>query len=440
MSARGGSVVAASMCLQHVPDLVRYGSKPARSAAAFAEAMSGLRTFAQAVTYPPNQVFVGRSTPESLWATARPWWGVTPGHVADVDPLGPFGEILEQSAFFDLLRSIDRFGLIRDEEGPPDAAALPLYDGDRLFGYVRGDHAEDPTLSASVLLENLAAKAGGVQAVRHLVATSGIDPSSVTFVIGAGEEAIGDRYQRGGGGYAKSVAEETGLLEAAAFDLKAFCAAPVHALIVAASLIEAGIHDRVLIVAGGSLAKLGMKFEGAVRSGSPILEDVLASMAVLLERGGRGPVVRLDAVGRHRVGSGSSQQALLEDLVARPLDRLGMKITDIGRYATELHNPEITEPALGGDVPDRNYRMIAALGVLRNDLDPADVAEFSRCYGLPGFAPTQGHIASAMPWLPHALARFHSGNLSSTMLMAKGSLFLGRMTRQWDGASIVLEA
>jgi hypothetical protein len=29
--------------------------------------------------------------------------------------------------------------------------------------------------------------------------------------------------------------------------------------------------------------------------------------------------------------------------------------------------------------------------------------------------------------------------LHTTMLMAKGSLFLGRMTRLWDGASITLE-
>ena len=28
----------------------------------------------------------------------------------------------------------------------------------------------------------------------------------------------------------------------------------------------------------------------------------------------------------------------------------------------------------------------------------------------------------------------------STMLMAKGSLFLGRMTQLWDGASITLDA
>ena len=66
--------------------------------------------------------------------------------------------------------------------------------------------------------------------------------------------------------------------------------------------------------------------------------------------------------------------------------------------------------------------------------------DFVRDHGLPGFSPTQGHIASAIPWLPHALARFRAGDLERTMLLAKGSLFLGRMTRLWDGASITLEA
>jgi betaine reductase len=84
--------------------------------------------------------------------------------------------------------------------------------------------------------------------------------------------------------------------------------------------------------------------------------------------------------------------------------------------------------------------MMGAMAVLRSELNASDVPEFARRYGLPGFSPTQGHIASAIPWLPHALARFRSGELSSTMLIAKGSLFLGRLTRLWDGASVTLEA
>ena len=95
-------------------------------------------------------------------------------------------------------------------------------------------------------------------------------------------------------------------------------------------------------------------------------------------------------------------QAQLGALVGDPLDALGIGITDVGIYATEIHNPEITEPQGGGDVADRNYKMLAGLGVLRDELTRADIPEFARAHGLPGFAPTQGHIASAIPWLPHA--------------------------------------
>ena len=151
---------------------------------------------------------------------------------------------------------------------------------------------------------------------------------------------------------------------ASAIDVKSFCAAPVHAIVVAAALIEAGIEERVVVVAGGSLGKLGMKFEGALSKGFPVIEDVLAGMAVLLEPadGSNGPVVRTDAVGRMPVDAGSAPQAQLEALVGRRSMRWASKIGDIDRYATEIHNPEITEPQGGGDVADRNYKMLAGLG------------------------------------------------------------------------------
>jgi hypothetical protein len=224
--------------------------------------------------------------------------------------------------------------------------------------------------------------------------------------------------------------------------VKSFCAEPVHALVVAAALIEAGIEERIVVVAGGSLGKLGMKFEGALSKGFPIIEDVLAGMAVLLEPadGSNGPVVRADAVGRMPVDAGSDPRAQLEALVGAPLDAMGLKIGDVGRYATEVHNPEITEPQGGGDVADRNYKMLAGLGVVRGELERSDIAEFARARGMPGFSPTQGHIASAVPWIPHALAAMRAGDLQRTMLIAKGSLFLGRLTRLWDGVSVTLEA
>jgi glycine/sarcosine/betaine reductase complex component C subunit beta len=171
-----------------------------------------------------------------------------------------------------------------------------------------------------------------------------------------------------------------------------------------------------------------------------VLEDVLAGLAILVGRPGDGaPEIRLDAVGRHRVGSGSAQQAVLEDLVVRPLEAVGRGILDINRYATELHDPEITEPAGAGNVPSRNYRLIGALAVKRGELPRDELDSFERDRGLPGFSPTQGHVASAVPWLPHALRGLRGGDLASTMLLAKGSLFLGRMTELADGLSVLIE-
>jgi betaine reductase len=400
------------------------------------ELLKALRSYEDAVAYAPNQVFVGNLSTDALRELDRPWWGdhrVAP-------PVGPFGEILSQAAFYELMAEVDQFNLIK-LKADPEPGELPLYEGETVVGAFAGDHALDESLSAQVLLENLACKAGAVHATRFLLAQSGIDPESICYVMGSGEEAIGDRYQRGGGSLGKSVAEAAGLVQASGSDIKAFCAGPVHALIMAGALVESGVYDRVAVVAGGALGKLGMKFEGLLSHGTPILEDILAGMAIIVgvaEQPGQ-LVLRMDAVGRHRVAAGSSQQALLEDIVGTPLSKQGRSVTDIDVYSTELHNPEITEPAGGGDVPNRNYRMLAGLGALRGELSREQMPEFVRDHGLPGFSPTQGHIASAVPWIPHAVRRAELGTLATTMLMAKGSLFLGRMTRLWDGASLTLE-
>jgi hypothetical protein len=378
---------------------------------------------------------IGNTRPASLRECPRPWWhGQSVGK-----PEGASGAIVGQDAFYELLAELDDFELVR-MGADPRPGELPLYRGEDVVGAFAPAHDLDESLSASVLLENLSCLAGAVHATRNLLETTGVDPASIDHVIACGEEAVGDRYQRGGGNLGKAVAEAAGLGEATGADVKAFCAGPLHALIVAGALVASGVHDRVAVVAGGALAKLGMKFEGALEHGVPILEDVLAATAILVGVAEPGlPVIRMDAIGKHRVASGASQQALLEDIVSGPLAVMGRRVTDIDVYATELHNPEITEPAGGGDVPDRNYRMLAGLAAIRGDIAREDVPRFAAAHGLPGFSPTQGHIASAVPWVPHALAAFANGKLRNTMLMAKGSLFLGRMTRLWDGASITLE-
>ena len=424
-----------SLVLAHAPDLVRHGSKPAREEAAD-QLAPALRTYEAALGYPPHQVFIGNLGPATLWEIERPWWS----HPVEPKQEGPFGVFVDEAELYRRMEQADQFQLLKLDGREPGEGGLAIHANGTLLGAMQRAHDLDESLSAAVLLENLACKATGALALEHLLAGTGFPADDVEYAIGCGEEAVGDRYQRGGGNLGKAIAEQAGCRYASGSDVKAFCAGPLHALVMAASLVSSGVYSSVVVVAGGSLAKLGMKFAGALRHDVPVLEDVLAGVAILVAPPGEGaPVVRLDAVGRHKVGSGSAQQAILEDLVVEPLERLGRGILDVDRIATELHDPEITEPAGAGNVPSRNYRLIGALAVKRGELPREGMDGFERDHGLPGFSPTQGHVASAVPWLPHALAEFRAGELGSGMLVAKGSLFLGRMTELADGLSILLE-
>ncbi|MGH3043808.1 MAG: glycine/sarcosine/betaine reductase complex component C subunit beta [Gaiellaceae bacterium] len=435
------AIHACSMVLAHAPDLVRHGSKPTRELAADSDGLlasisGALRSYDDALGYPPNQALVGNLRPEALWEIERPWWR----HPVQPRSEGPYGVIVDQAELYRRMQDADPFGLFKLDGAPAGNGGLTLTEDGRDVGSMAGAHDADESLSAAVLLENLACKATGALALEHVLRLSGLAAEDVQYVIGSGEEAVGDRYQRGGGNLAKAIAEQAGCVNASGSDVKAFCCGPVHALVVAGSLVAAGVYPQAVVVAGGSLAKLGMKFAGALRNGVPVLEDVLAGFAVVVgPAGDAAPEIRLDAVGRHRVGSGSAQQAVLEDLVVEPLERLGRRILDVDRYATELHDPEITEPAGAGNVPSRNYKLIGALAVRRGELAREELDGFERAHGLPGFSPTQGHVASAVPWLPHGLSALRAGEIGSTMLLAKGSLFLGRMTELADGLSIILE-
>ena len=460
-------ISAASQVLAHVPSLARHGSKPRRELPKSAEQAekfaAALRSFDDAAAYPPHQAWIGNVHPRDL--PARPW----ADNAGAPRRAGRFGEVMPEEEFLGLLAAVDEFELLAlsPETAKAAAAALaahPLakaFDLDRIEkaaadieavaaepkalrltdgAVMRCAQADDESLSAHVLIDNLAAKATAALALLHLLERSGIDPASVDYVLGCGEEAIGDRYQRGGGNLAKAVAEAAGLTEASGADVKNFCAAFVPALVVASSLVSAGVFGRVAVISGGSMVKLGMKFQGHLAKGLPIMEDVLGGTACLIEADdGRSPKVRLDVVGRHRVSAGGSAAEVMKALAVEPLVRHGMAMTDVDDYATELHNPEITEPQGSGNVPERNYRTIAALSAAKGDIDRTDIASFVAERGMPGFAPTQGHLASALCYVPHALDRLTTGDARKVLLLAKGSLFLGRMCQLSDGMSVLLE-
>ena len=322
-----------------------------------------------------------------------------------------------------------------DEEG-----AEGLYVGEEIVGAVRRAHDIDPNLSAHVMVENLVSKASSALALLYAVKNAGISPEEVEYTIDCSEEACGDMNQRGGGNFAKATAEIAQLSHSTGSDVRGFCAAPAHAVMVAASLVKAGTFKTVAVTAGGSTAKLGMNGKDHLKKGLPILEDCLGAFAVILsENDGVNPEINAENVGWHAVGTGSSPQNVIASLVTVPLAKAGLKVTDVDYYSPEMQNPDITKPAGAGNVPEANMKMIGALAVKEGDLERKELAAFVEKHGLPGFAPTQGHIPSGVPYMGHARDSLLKGEIKRAMIVGKGSLFLGRMTNLFDGVSFLME-
>ncbi|PON10457.1 glycine reductase, partial [Candidatus Entotheonella serta] len=131
----------------------------------------------------------------------------------------------------------------------PHTLSLELRSGRRI-GLMHAAHDVDTSLAADVLLENLCCKATAVMAMRTLITQQQIDPDAIPYILNSGEEAVGDRYQRGGGNLAKAVAEMSHCQLATGVDIKGFCCGPVHALMLAGSLVSSRVYDQVAVIGG----------------------------------------------------------------------------------------------------------------------------------------------------------------------------------------------
>lgn len=466
---RGGAY-----CLIHTPDMVIHNGttqtveRQVNPESDYLKNLeSSLRSYEDVLAYPPNQVYIGNKHPEDLRGMELPWVNVK----WDAKREGKFGIILPQDEFIGLMKAVDVFDLVMLEESfqatveekvlsmkhlnakmsagttidkieteIKERGAEPLYHNNKLVGCVSRAHDVDVNLTSHVMAENLVVKASGVLALLNLLEKTDLNPEDVDYVIECSEEACGDMNQRGGGNFAKSIAEMCGCVNATGSDTRGFCAAPTHTLIEAASLVKAGTYKNVVLVAGGATAKLGLNGKSHVSKGLPILEDVLGTFAVWVsEDDGVSPVLRNDIVGRHTVGTGSSPQKVTGSLVNDALAKANLKITDVDVFSVEMQNPDITKPSGAGDVPEANYKMIGALGAVNGDIQKADLPQFIEKHGLPGWAPTQGHIPSGIPYAGFMVDDMKSGKVNRAMIVGKGSLFLGRMTNLFDGVSIVVE-
>ena len=473
-------IKGAGYILVHTPDMVLHNGTTQTTERIvnpdgeyLKELPSHIRTYEQALNYYPNQVYIGNLTPDDLAAVPQPWYDKD---CPVKERKGKFGEILPQDEFLLLMQACDVFDLVKLEKGFVAATkeafaandiidetivarvkegfeiaeiekhvneehAEGLYIDGKLVGCVKAAHDIDANLSSHVMHENIVSKASSVLALLYAVRNAGIDKNDVEYVIDCAEEACGDMNQRGGGNFAKSAAEIAGLMNASGSDARGFCAAPAHAMIEAASLVAAGSYKCVVVTAGGCTAKLGMNAKDHVKKGMPALEDMIGGFAVVVTQDdGVSPEVALNMLGRHTVGTGAAPQSVITSLVTDPLDRNGLKVTDVDKFSPEMQNPDITKPAGAGDVPLANYKMIGALAVKRGDIDKKDLLNFVAKHGLTGWAPTQGHIPSGVPYIGFAREDIMAGKINRVMIIGKGSLFLGRMTNLFDGVSFIIQA
>ena len=473
-------IKGAGYILAHTPDMVLHNGTTQTTErivnpdGEYLKALPNhLRTWEQVLAYWPNQVYIGNKTPQDLAEIPQPWYDKS----CEInDRFGPFGQMMPQEEFILMMQACDVFDLVKLDKDfvaahKPALEANPLFDesitkrinagienaeiarlvaeehseglyhNGALVGCVNRAHDIDVNLSSHVMHENLVSKASSVMALLSALKNAGIDKNDVEYVVDCCEEACGDMNQRGGGNFAKATAEIAGLMNATGSDVRGFCAGPAHALIDAASLVAAGTFKTVVVTAGGCTAKLGMNGKDHVKKGLPIMEDMIGGFAVVITADdGVSPEINLNIVGRHTVGTGSAPQAVISALVTESLDRNGMKITDVDKYFSEMQNPDITKPAGAGDVPAANYKMIAALAVKRGELGRADLATFASKHGEMGWAPTQGHIPSGAPAIGFVRNDIMAGKIKNAMIIGKGSLFLGRMTNLFDGASFVIQA
>lgn len=430
-----------------------------------------LRSYQDVVAYPVNQTYIGNFDPEDLANLPRPWYTKP---IENASRYGKFGEIMPEDEFYGLIKCSDVFDLVRLEKSfiqdlkvkfesnkylteltpklgdgvekdeieklVENGIAEGLYLNGSLVGCVKRAHEYDINLSSHVITENLAVKASGVLAALHIVEKAGINKNDIDYIVECSEEACGDMNQRGGGNFAKAIGEIAGFKNATGCDVRGFCAGPAHALLYAATLVQSGVFKNVLVVAGGATAKLGMNGRDHVKKGMPIMEDILGGFAILVsENDGINPIIRTDSVGKHSIGAGASPQAVIEAIVASPLEKLNLTFTDVDKYAPEMQNPEVTEPAGAGDVPTQNYKMIAALAVKKGQLERSQLNDFVKKHGYVGFAPTQGHVPSGVPIIGFGREKMLNGQMNRFMIVGKGSLFLARMTNLFDGLSYLVE-
>ena len=109
-------ISSAKNFLAHTPGLVRYGSKPIREIDNNPNTLQTIkehsRGFTDAVSYPPNQVYIGGISVDNLAKTKQPWYSLKDNY----SPKQPYGLIISEEEFITRMSMLDKFNLITLEK------------------------------------------------------------------------------------------------------------------------------------------------------------------------------------------------------------------------------------------------------------------------------------------------------------------------------------
>ena len=231
-------IKGASYVLVHTPDMVLYNGttqtteRVVNPDSEYLKAVpEHLRSYEEAVSYWPNQTYIGNAHPDELAEIEFPYYDKKK---EGAERYGKYGEIMPEEEFLLLVQACDMFEVVRLDkafvekykeafakdpvisddivekihEGVElseietlisEDHAEPLYFEHQLVGCVKPAHDIDVNLSSHVMHENLMSKASSVLALLYAVKNAGIEKSDVEYVIDCAEEACGDMNQRGGG-------------------------------------------------------------------------------------------------------------------------------------------------------------------------------------------------------------------------------------------------
>ena len=401
-------IKGASYVLAHTPDMVLYNGTTQTTerivnpdSEYLKEVPEHLRSYEDCVAYWPNQTYIGNVHPDELAQVEAPWYDKK---MENASRYGKYGEIMPEEEFLFLVQISDQFEVVKLEKNFVEKykgqfAANPIITEDissqiedgvelsEIEGYVNDEHAEGLYFNHELV--------GCVKRAHD------IDQNLSAHVM---HENLMSK--------ATSVLALLYAVRNAGIEK-----ADVEYVIDCAEEACGDMNQR----GGGNFAKAAAEVAGLVSaSGSDARGFCAAPTHALIEAAA---LVKSGAYKCVAVTAGGCT---------------GMKITDIDKYSPEMQNPDITKPAGAGDVPLANYKMIAALAVKRGELDRKEIGEFPAKHGLTGWAPTQGHIPSGVPYVGVAREDILAGKIKNAMIIGKGSLFLGRMTNLFDGVSFVI--